>query len=207
MAHAAAWRLAKIFAGPWRSNKGIHGNQTCRSHACCPNVKSFVGHGLLRAMYRVPNCAKWFGLFANSARTAGPIGMGEALIDVFRPHQDDGAYWESIGGTCHMPIGTILILTRAWPGSQPNAIDRGGGAYNAPPRLTPKPMTAARRARPALERSRRDGSKALLKFFLKGHVSGQGQVKGQNSAFQHFGSQNHQLDSNRPKLDRNTLKG
>ena len=29
----------------------------------------------------------------------------------------------------------LLALTRAWPGSQPNAIDRGGGggAYNAPP--------------------------------------------------------------------------
>ena len=26
-----------------------------------------------------------FRLFANDARTAGPIGMGEALIDVF-PH-------------------------------------------------------------------------------------------------------------------------
>ena len=32
----------------------------------------------------------------------------------------------------------------------------------------------------AFERSRRGGSKALLKFFLKGHVSGQSQVKGKN---------------------------
>ena len=40
-----------------------------------------------------------------------------------------------------------IILTRAWPGSQPNAIDRGGGGRITPPRLTPKPMTAARRAR------------------------------------------------------------
>ena len=207
MAHAAAWRLAKIFAGPWRSNKGIHGNQTCRSHACCPNVKSFVGHGLLRAMYRVPNCAKWFGLFANSARTAGPIGMGEALIDVFRPHQDDGAYWESIGGTCHMPIGTILILTALDRGLSRTPLT-GGGAYNAPPpQANSQTNDRSETGEAALERSRRDGSKALLKFFLKGHVSGQGQVKGQNSAFQHFGSQNHQLDSNRPKLDRNTLKG
>ena len=30
--------------------------------------------------------------FANNVRTAGPIGMGEALIDVFRPQEDDGAY-------------------------------------------------------------------------------------------------------------------
>ena len=29
-------------------------------------------------------------------------------------------------------LGSANILTRAWPGSQPNAIDRGG-AYNAPP--------------------------------------------------------------------------
>ena len=36
MAHAAAGRLAKKIAGPWRSNKGIHRTQTCRSHACCP---------------------------------------------------------------------------------------------------------------------------------------------------------------------------
>ena len=36
--------------------------------------------------------------------------MGEALIDVFQPQQDDSAYWESFGGTWDMPIGTILIL-------------------------------------------------------------------------------------------------
>ena len=34
----------------------------------------------------------FFSLFANNARTTGLIGMGEALIDVFRPQQDDGAY-------------------------------------------------------------------------------------------------------------------
>ena len=33
-----------------------------------------------------------FSLFANNVRTAGRIGMGEALIDLFRPRQDDGAY-------------------------------------------------------------------------------------------------------------------
>ena len=33
-----------------------------------------------------------FSLFANNARTTGLIGMGEALIDVFRPQKDDGAH-------------------------------------------------------------------------------------------------------------------
>ena len=33
-----------------------------------------------------------FSLFTNNVRTAGLIGMGEALIDVFRPREDDGAY-------------------------------------------------------------------------------------------------------------------
>ena len=51
-----------------------------------------------------------FSLFANNVRTTGPIGMGETLIDVFRPREEDGACWESIGGTWHMPIGTILIF-------------------------------------------------------------------------------------------------
>ena len=32
-----------------------------------------------------------FNLFANNVRTAGPIGMGEVLIDVFPPREDDGA--------------------------------------------------------------------------------------------------------------------
>ena len=101
----------------------------------------------------------------------------------------------------------VFSLTRAWPGSQPNAIDRGGGAYNAPPpEANSQTNDRSETGEAALERSRQYGSKALLKFFLKGHVSGQGQVKGQNWAFQHFGSQNRQLDSNRPKLGRNTLK-
>ena len=30
--------------------------------------------------------------FANNVRTAGLIGMGQALIDVFQPQQDDSAY-------------------------------------------------------------------------------------------------------------------
>ena len=33
-----------------------------------------------------------FNFFANYVRTAGPSGMGEALIDVFRPREDDGAF-------------------------------------------------------------------------------------------------------------------
>ena len=33
-----------------------------------------------------------FSLFTNNVRTAGPIGMGEALIDVIRPREDDGAH-------------------------------------------------------------------------------------------------------------------
>ena len=33
-----------------------------------------------------------FSLFANNARITGLFGMGEALIDMFRPQQDDGAY-------------------------------------------------------------------------------------------------------------------
>ena len=32
-----------------------------------------------------------FSLFANNVRTAGPVGMGEALTDVFRPREDSGA--------------------------------------------------------------------------------------------------------------------
>ena len=69
--------------------------------------------------------------FANSGRTAGHIGMGEALFDVFRSRGDDGAHRELIGVTWHMPIGTLLIfslitnkvLTRARP----------GGGYQPPP--------------------------------------------------------------------------
>ena len=101
----------------------------------------------------------------------------------------------------------MSMLTRAWPGSQPNAIDRGGGGRITPPQANSQTNDRSETGEAALERSRRDGSKALLKIFLKGHVSGQGQVKGKNWAFQHFGSQNRQLDSNRPKLGRNTLKG
>ena len=32
-----------------------------------------------------------FSFFANNVRTAGPIAIGRALIDVFRPREDDGA--------------------------------------------------------------------------------------------------------------------
>ena len=42
----------KKIARPWGSNRRIHhhGAQTCGSHAFCPNLKSFLGHGVLRAM-------------------------------------------------------------------------------------------------------------------------------------------------------------
>ena len=106
-------------------------------------------------------------------------------------------------GAKHFPPATRR-LTRAWPGSQPNAIDRGGGS---PPQANSQTNDRSETAEVALEGSRRDGFKALLKFFLKGQVSGQGQVKGQNWAFPHFDSQNRQLHSNRPKLGWNTLKG
>ena len=36
--------------------------------------------------------SSFLAFFANNVRTAGPIGMGEVLIDVFRPQEDDGAY-------------------------------------------------------------------------------------------------------------------
>ena len=36
--------------------------------------------------------SSFLAFFANNVLTAGPIGMGEALIDVFRPQEDDGAY-------------------------------------------------------------------------------------------------------------------
>ena len=53
-------------------------------------------------VYRESICGTWhmpiaigtiliFNLFANNVRTAGPIGMGEVLIDVFPPREDDGA--------------------------------------------------------------------------------------------------------------------
>ena len=44
---------------------------------------------ITRGRYRVSQNS----LFANNVRTAGPIGMGEALIDVIRPLEDNGAYF------------------------------------------------------------------------------------------------------------------
>ena len=95
------------------------------------------------------------------------------------------------------PRLTGVSAERHWP----------GGGRITPPQANSQTNDRSETGEVALERSRRDGSKALLKIFLKGHVSGQGQVKGKNWAFQHFGSQNRQLDSNSPKLGRNTLKG
>ena len=105
---------------------------------------------------------------------------------------------EMLKGLTHLnPRLTGVSAERHWP----------GGGRITPPQVNSQTNDRSETGEAALERSRRDGSKALLKFFLKGHVSGQGQVKGKNWAFQHFGSQNRQLDSNRPKLGRNTLKG
>ena len=36
--------------------------------------------------------SSFLAFFANNVRTAGPIGMGEGLIDVFRLQEDDGAH-------------------------------------------------------------------------------------------------------------------
>ena len=96
------------------------------------------------------------------------------------------------------PRLTGVSAERHWP---------DGGRITPPPQANSQTNDRSETGEAALERFQRDGSKALLTFFLKGHVSGQGQVKGQNWAFPHFGSQNRQLDSNRPKLGRNTLKG
>ena len=53
-----------------------------------------------------------FSLFANKVRTAGPIGMGEALIDMIRSREDDCAHRESMSGTWHsMPLGTLFIFS------------------------------------------------------------------------------------------------
>ena len=92
---------------------------------------------------------------------------------------------------------TGVSAERHWP---------GGGRITPPPQANFQTDDRSETGEATLERSRRDGSKALLKLFLKGHMSGQGQVKGQNWAFPHFGSQNRQLDSNRPKLGRNTQR-
>ena len=107
-------------------------------------------------------------------------------------------HWKLKLPSAFKAVRAFRTLTRAWPGSQPNAIDRGGGAYNAPPQANSQTNDRSETGKAALERSRRDGSKALLKLFLKGHVSGQGQAKCQNWAFQHFGSQNRQLTQTGP---------
>ena len=50
-------------------------------------------------------------IFGNSARTAGLIGTGVAPFDAPKRRNDDGACHGSIGGTWHMPIGTLLIFS------------------------------------------------------------------------------------------------
>ena len=56
----------------------------------------------------------------------------------------------------------------------------GGGVIRPPPQANSQTNDRSETGEAALERSRRDGSKTILNFFLKGHVSGQGQVNGQN---------------------------
>ena len=77
-----------------------------------------------------------------------------ASYDKYIVHQNSWAKWAK-------------WLTRAWPGSQPNAIDRGG-AYNAPPpQANSQTNDRSETGEAALKRSRRDGSKALLIFFKR----------------------------------------
>ena len=56
----------------------------------------------------------FFSLIANNVRTAGPIGMREAPIDVFRPREDDGAFWNrSVAlGTCRLAQSSFLAFPR-----------------------------------------------------------------------------------------------
>ena len=61
------------------------------------------------------------------------------------------------------PRLTGVSAERHWP---------GGGAYNAPPQANSQTNDRSETGEAVLERSRRYGSKALLKFFLKVHVSG-----------------------------------
>ena len=75
------------------------------------------------------------------------------------------------------PRLTGVSAERHWQG--------GGGAYNAP-QANSQTNDRSETSEAALERSRRDGSRALLIFFLKGHVSGQGQVKGKNLSVSAF---------------------
>ena len=63
-------------------------------------------------------------------------------------------------------FGQLSQLTRAWPESQPNAIDWGGGRIT-PPQANSQTNDRSETGEAALERSRRDGSKARLKVFLK----------------------------------------
>ena len=82
-----------------------------------------------------------------------------------------------------------------------------GGGRITPPQANSQTNDRSETGEAALERSRRDGSNALLKFFLKGaRVMVKIRSKVKIDLFQHFGSQNRQLDSNRPKLGRNTAK-
>ena len=56
------------------------------------------------------------------------------------------------------------------------------GAVSAPPAIS---RTDGRRetGEAAFERSHREASRSLIKFYFQGHRSGQGQVKGKNAGF------------------------
>ena len=69
------------------------------------------------------------------------------------------------------PAGVYADPTRCWGGGVPA------------PRTISRTDGRSATGEAAFERSRRDASKASLTFCLKGHRSGQGQVKGQNYRF------------------------
>ena len=59
--------------------------------------------------------------------------------------------------------------------------------FSPPPLANSRTNGRSETGEAALERAPRDGSKGLLKLKIRGHVSGQGQVKGQNGACSHLG--------------------
>ena len=66
-------------------------------------------------------------------------------------------------------------------------MDLGGGAFNTL-QVNSQTHDRSETGKAAFVMPQRDGSSAHFKFFIKGHMSDQGKVKGQNWAFPHFGS-------------------
>ena len=58
----------------------------------------------------------------------------------------------------------------------------------------------------AIESSRQDAPIPCLKFLDKAHVSGPGQVKGQNPTFSHFGSRVHWMGRKEVRLTQSVGK-